>query len=303
MAFYMIHDILASRWYNFRMPTPFYHLSVAFELLEHGDLADPIRQRLLAQRGAFLFGNTAPDVQVVSKQAREATHFFTLPFKKDAPLPWERLVIDHPSLATPGSKPDEQAAFLAGYLCHLQADWLWISELFLPVFGPDVKWSTFPQRLYLHNVLRSYLDRQVLSHLPLGIASELKATHPRGWLPFVKDVYLREWRDYLSRQLEPGEAAQTVEVFAARQGIPIKEFYRLLDSEERMDQEIFSHLPRAILEQYRQRLISINLSYLNEVFRPGKNKNVRNARTAGRSVSRNPEKYNPAGVDHQSRPL
>ena len=244
-----------------------------------------------------MFGNTAPDVQVASKQAREDTHFFTLPLKKDAPVPWERLITDHPSLSRPESKPDEQAAFLAGYLCHLQADWLWITELFLPVFGPEVNWGSFPERLYLHNVLRSYLDRQVLSGLPLGIAGELKAVYPHGWLPFVKDIYLREWRDYLSKQLEPGEATQTVEVFAARQGIPIEEFYRLLESEERMDREIFSHLPRSILERFRQRLISMNLSYLNETFRLGKVRSTLTARAAGHAFSRNSEKTNNGRID------
>jgi hypothetical protein len=259
---------------------------------------------LLVQRSAFLFGNTATDVQVVSKQAREDTHFFTLPIQKDVPPPWELILTTHPALAKPARMTGEHAAFMAGYLCHLQADWLWIDELFLPVFGPDANWTTFSQRLYLHNVLRSYLDRQVMAALPPGIAGELELASPRGWLPFVEDKHLREWRDYISGQLAPGAAAQTVEVFAARQGIPVQEFYRLLESEGQMDREIFSHLPRSSLIEYRRRLISMNVSLLNVTYNPVSAITVRSERSKDRNIHWNHKKSHSGrmDLDRQHRP-
>lgn len=248
------------------MPTPFYHLAVAETLLHHPGLPGNVRTLLTDQRGAFLFGNTAPDVQVVSGQERQATHFFTVPIQPGSPPPWSKLLSTHPALAHPAALPAAQGAFLAGYLCHLQADWSWILSIFSPVFGPDCSWGTFPERLYLHNVLRSYLDMQVLAELPPSTARRLKQISPNGWLPFVEDQYLLEWRDYLAQQLEPGAAARTVEVFAARQGISPEEFYQLLESEQRMDQQVFSRLPRRSLKVYRRQLIELNLKTLEAFF-------------------------------------
>jgi hypothetical protein len=250
------------------MPTPFYHLSVAEELLEHPALPQSVRLALSEQLPAFLLGNTAPDVQVVSGLPREATHFFRVPILPGTRAPWIQMLASYPGLARAGDLPAAQAAFLAGYLCHLQADWQWILDIFAPVFGPTRRWSTFSQRLYLHNVLRSYLDRQIMPDLPAETAQLLKETKPERWLPFVDDAHLKEWGRYLAQQLEPGAAARTVEVFAARQRISPAEFYRLLDSESQMNAEIFSRLPRERLAQYRRKLVESNVillkSYLSK---------------------------------------
>src|SRR5690606_38082853 len=131
-------------------------------------------------------GNTAPDVQVVSGQPRPATHFFTLPIDESAAPPWKLMLRAYPSLARPGQLPPAQAAFLAGYLCHLLADWLWIKDLYAPTFGPQCAWSTFTHRLYLHNVLRAFLDRQALDSLPASSGFCLQGVSPQGWLPFVE---------------------------------------------------------------------------------------------------------------------
>lgn len=244
------------------MPTPFYHLSVAEELLNHPELPGRIRRALAEERGAFLLGNTAPDVQVVSGQERQATHFFTLPLDPHAPPPWVRVLEEHPTVAQIDRRDPARPAFVAGYLCHLQADWTWINDIFIPVFGPESSWDTFRQRLYLHNVLRAYLDAAILPDLSPETADYLQTADPQGWLPFVEDRHLVVWRDYLSRQLEPGAATRTVEVFAARQGISPVKYYRLLESEERMDAEVFSRLPRGRLIEYRMQLIEMNLRLL-----------------------------------------
>lgn len=244
------------------MPTPFYHLSVAGELLKHPGLPQSVRRAVSEQLPAFLLGNTAPDVQVVSGQPREATHFFRVPILPGTKAPWIQMLASYPRLARAEDLPAAQAAFLAGYLCHLQADWQWILDIFAPIFGPTRRWSTFSQRLYLHNVLRSYLDREIMADLPVESAQLLEGTRPEHWLPFVDDTHLKEWGKYLAQQLEPGAAARTVEVFAARQKISPEEFYRLLDSESRMNAEIFSRLPRQRLIQYRRKLVESNVALL-----------------------------------------
>jgi hypothetical protein len=220
-----------------------------------------MRLNLTEHRSEFLFGNTAPDVQVISGQTRAATHFFDLPLQADEQPAWEKFLVINPHLADPGRLPAAQAAFIAGYLCHLQADIHWIREIFIPVFGRRSQWETFPRRLYLHNVLRAYLDRKILPEIDGTVISSVL---PDGWLPFVQDVYLVSWRDFLTSQLLPGARIQTVEVFAARQGISPEAYYALLDSEELLDEQIFTHLPRQALETYRREIVEKNLLLLRQ---------------------------------------
>ena len=258
--------------YNFYVPTPFFHLSIAQHLLQRPALSEPARTYLVSQRCAFLLGNTAPDVQVISGQSRTATHFFDLPIQPGDTPPWERLLALHPALGQPQQLDPQQAAFMAGYLCHLRADWDWVLEIFIPVFGPHCTWGTFRQRLYYHNVLRAYLDQRLLPGLRGPMERCLGSVDPDGWLPFVASRHLRAWQDVLTPQFHPGAAAQTVEVFAARQGIPSAEYYALLNSETRMQAEIFMHIPFERIESYRQRLLAESAqlveSYLGTTVRP-----------------------------------
>jgi hypothetical protein len=192
VRFIQFHRIYHGRsnWYNFGVPTPFYHLSVAEELRRHPALPEAIRVHLEGQWGDFLLGNVSPDVQVVSRQERQATHFFTLPLRAVDEPPWERMLKLHPSLARRSHHSPDRLAFLGGYLCHLQADWLWVRDIFSPVFGKNCTWNTFAERLYLHNVLRTYLDRQVMADLPAKTGSRLRQGRPGQWLPFVEDAHL-----------------------------------------------------------------------------------------------------------------
>lgn len=244
------------------MPTPFYHLSLAGDLLNHPDLPQAIKEFLQNSRCEFMFGNTAPDVQVVSGQSREETHFFSLPIQEGHISAWEVLLSQYPSLARADRMYNIQAAFLAGYLCHLQADWIWVKDIFTPIFGPGCTWGTFDQRLYYHNVLRAYLDLQILTELPRGMDICLSNVYPDKWLPFVQDQNLADWRDFIAPQLRSGASTQTVEVFSSRQGISAPEYYALLESEERMQQEIFNHISLDIVEDYKQKVLEENICLL-----------------------------------------
>jgi len=246
------------------MPTPFYHLSLAEGLLEHPALPEEVRQFLHGSRCVFLFGSTSPDVQVVSGQPRQSTHFFNLPIQAEDLPAWEQLLLDYPLLADAEHIPATQAIFMAGYLCHLQADWLWVKEIFAPVFGPYCSWGTFSERIFLHNVLRAYLDECILPGLHTAMDVCLSRVEPEGWLPFVGDVYLCKWRDFLFPQLEPGATSQTVEVFSSRQGVSRPEFKALLASEERMQAEVFNHLPLRHVQSYHQRVLDQNSQLLSK---------------------------------------
>lgn len=244
------------------MPTPFYHLSLAKELLGQATLTPWVRELISAQQPAFYFGKTAPDVQVVSGQTRAETHFYQIPLDRPDPA-WQRMLELYPELQPERGLSDEHAAFLAGYLCHLQADQRWLVDIFEPNFGPDGRWGTFSDRLYIHNVLRSYLDLQIVPDLPGRIGQLLQAVDLAEWLPFVDDADLMIWQEFLTRQLQPGARIETVEVFASRQGISTEAYYELIQSEEEMEAKVFSILPRSLLETYRQAVLADNIELIN----------------------------------------
>jgi len=58
------------------MPTLFYHLSLAQEILDHPEPPIAIKEVLDKNRRRFFFGKTAPDVQTISEQGRASTHFY-----------------------------------------------------------------------------------------------------------------------------------------------------------------------------------------------------------------------------------
>ncbi len=250
-------------WYNFLVPTPFYHLSLAEDLICHPELPIQASKFLRSQRCVFLFGCTAPDVQVVAGLTRRQTHFFDLPIQSDDPQPWQLLFDRYPQLADAKRLSERHRAFLAGYLCHLQADWMWVKEIFAPVFGPGYKWGRFEERLYLHNILRAYLDVRILAHLNPGMEDCVDQVEPNGWLPFVGKQELTSWRDLVFNQLKPGAAIQTVEVFSSRQGRSVREFEALLNSEERMQGEVFTRIPLSEVQSYHQRILDENVQLLN----------------------------------------
>jgi hypothetical protein len=252
------------------VPTPFFHLYIADQVISQGGLKPPLQRLLTQERAAFLLGSTTPDVQTVSGQERLATHFFRLPYHDGDPFPWDALLAKNPQIANPGRMAADQAeaqaaakaAFIAGYLCHLQADWLWVMEIFLPNFECQ-RWASFRRRMLLHNVLRAYLDAQMRRRLPAEMGACLATVQPNHWLPFVKDRHLLAWRDLVAAQFEPQAAWLTVQVFAARQNASPDEYYHLLESERRMDEHIFAHIPRARLPAFENMLIQANLRLIS----------------------------------------
>jgi hypothetical protein len=242
------------------MPTPFNHLLIARDFLNAPELDSALRAALEAERPAFLLGNIAPDVQTVSGQTREATHFFPVPLD-GAPPAHQVIFRRHPALAAPARLPPAQAAFFTGYLVHLEFDQCWISDIFAPVFGPEQTWDTFGERLYLHNALRAHWDASDLARLPETTGPQLSAAQPRAWLPFVGDEPLARWRDLVADQLHSG-AARTIEVFAERMGVDPARFARLLNSPEEMEQRVFAHVSPERLARYRALALARSLDLI-----------------------------------------
>lgn len=233
------------------MPTPIQHLALAEEILRGGDLSPAVQTLLTAQRGPFLLGHTAPDVQTVSGQAREETHFYSIP-RTAGPPAYETLFAAYPALARAEMLPPAQAAFIAGYISHLLFDELWLDEIYLRYFDHQ-EWGSWRERAFLHNVLRTWMDRQDLQRLNGNVPAALRQAEPHGWLPFVKDEHLRIWRDWLVEQLGPGREVQTAEVFARRMNVPVAEIESILQSPEQMERHVFSHIPKSALQSFHDR--------------------------------------------------
>ena len=230
------------------MPTPFNHLRIAYDL--RPSLPAGVRAALSAEWPAFLLGSIAPDVQTVSGQPREATHFFSVPLAASPPA-LETLLGQYPALAAPQALPAAQAAFVAGYLAHLEFDVAWVREIFEPVFGPDQTWGSFRERIYLHNALRAHWDAVDHPALPAEAGPALAAARPAAWLPFVHDDHLVRWRDQVAQQLQAEGQAATVEVFAERMGVEPAAFRALLASPEAMQARVFTRVAPAQLAAFR----------------------------------------------------
>lgn len=244
------------------MPTPFYHLALAHAALAHPDLSEAARAHLTAHLGPFLLGNTAPDVQTVSGQPREATHFFDLPTA--APIPaWEPLFAAYPHLADAAALDPAHAAFLAGYLAHLLLDQLWIIHILVPYFYNDPTWPSRDDRRLWHNVLRAYLDAQCLPTLIGPTGAHLASATPHHWLPFTADEHLTTWRDFIANQLQPGQPSQTVAVLAERIGADPARFAAALADQAALQANLFGRYPLATHAQYRQHALTLTLRTLN----------------------------------------
>ncbi|MGQ0601344.1 MAG: hypothetical protein ACT4QE_06560 [Anaerolineales bacterium] len=241
------------------MPTPFNHLLAAKDLLPA--LSDDLRPAMVHEWPAFLLGNIAPDVQTMSGQTREATHFFTVPLGGSPPA-WQTLLTRHPMLASPHRLPPAHAAFIAGYLAHLEFDQLWVRDIFEPVFGPTPQWGNFAERIYLHNALRAYWDAIDLAQLPAEMGLALGAAAPREWLPFVRDADLARWRDDVAVQLTPGMVVRTVDVFAQRMGVDVEAFARLVTSPDEMSQRVLNRVSLEQLSVYRDKALAQSMQIL-----------------------------------------
>ncbi len=204
------------------MPTPFQHLVYAKQILESAFLPASIREVLSAAPGAYFFGSTAVDVQSLTGQRRVETHFYRVSHFV-TPVAAENFFSSYPALREPNTLSPQLAAFISGYLVHLAWDEVWARNVFIPFYGeaghrPDpLAWFVH------HNALRVYCDRRaeaLLRAWPEALPFMREAA-PRNWLPFVSDVALLQWRDWLIEQLEDPGKVQTAHVFAQRMGISI----------------------------------------------------------------------------------
>lgn len=231
------------------MPTPLVHLALAQEMLQRSDLPLAAGRLLRQHPGAFMLGHTAPDVRTISGHRREASHFYTVPRSSERRA--HRAMFDaHPSLRCASLLSPPRTAFVAGYIAHLLLDELWLDEIFESFVHQDR--APIRERLFLHNVLRTWVDRRAQEALTADVPRLLGGAEPCGWLPFVDDGHLRVWRDWLVEQLAPDHCMETAEVLAERMGVPPAETEAVVRSQEEMERRVFRHFPRSALRSFQE---------------------------------------------------
>jgi hypothetical protein len=246
------------------MPTPFSHLAFAERLRGDSSIAPSLRTMLEAEWSGFLLGSIAADAQVLAGMQREETHFYTY----DRPMedhPWRVLLKQHAALASAHNAA--QRAFVTGYVGHLSMDEIWSLHMLHPHFAQR-EWAPRAQRFLMLHVLLIWMDERDLALLPRGMADEVRAAHADNWLPFLSDDTLTAWRDYIYRQIKPGGSSETLEIFGKRVNKTPEEFRAMLDSPDRMQQDLWAHIAPVLLAEIEERMYvharEQMIRYLNE---------------------------------------
>ena len=234
------------------MPTPFMHLQFAERIKGNLNASNEIDGRWSMLKAelwpAFYFGSVAPDYQSICGVERQLTHFYGLPPAPDNEA-YPRMLAQYPQLAPASRLPAEQAWFIAAYSVHLMLDLIWFREILVPSFYNAPHLGDMHQRHLLHLILLTYLDKLAIETLPDFAGSTLSEAQPQRWLPFATDGQLRNWRDFLVAQLQPGGMLQTIQIYAGRLQMTAGEFAAKLDDPEWMQEHLFARVPVTAVQE------------------------------------------------------
>ena len=219
------------------------HLHIAELIREQAGDNGRLSSTLSASWPAFYLGSVAADCQELAGVSREATHFYGIP-PEPGNLAYPRMLAQYPQLADGAALPPEQAMFVAAYSVHLMYDLIWFRDVLLPYFVNAKQWaSAFEERLMVHQVVLTYLDKLAYDSLPETAVTTLSSAVPNHWLPFISDKALCQWQDLLVAQLEPAGELETINVYAGRLGITPDAFAANLNSPDWMDTHVFQYIP------------------------------------------------------------
>jgi hypothetical protein len=153
-----------------------------------------------AAMGTFLLGSTSPDIRIMTKWARDDTHFAPLSISEIG-AGVQGLFQKHPALAAPnGGVSDATRVFLAGYITHLVADEAWILEIYRTYFdGPRD-----PRDRVVGNIWDRalQLDMDMAAREEMGDMAEvrraLEGAEEGVAVDFIDSETLSRWREWVS---------------------------------------------------------------------------------------------------------
>lgn len=235
------------------MPTPFSHLLVNGHLLEDDAVPVSIRDSLNAERPAYVLGSTVPDARINVPDSRAATHFYRYDTPMEQP-PWRVMLAKYPSLAQP--KSPAHRAFVAGYVAHLAVDEIWSLEMLGPHFAFTEWGGTQRHRFFVLHLLLIDMDERDLAQLPAWMPSAYAASEPAGWLPFMPDETICEWRNLMHRQIKPGGSSETLRIFGERVRRTPAQLRALASNPRWMQRELWANVPPSALAEVEAHMLA-----------------------------------------------
>jgi hypothetical protein len=244
------------------------HLRIAEQIMGEAERGNCRLHALLQQEWpAFYFGSVAPDYQSICGIPREQTHFYGIPPEPDN-QGYNVMLRQFPELAHSQQLPPTQAMFVAAYSVHLMYDLIWLRDIVDPYFFHAKDMGDRQQRILVHFILLTYLDKLAFESLPETAVSTLAAAQAEQWLPFARNEHLLSWRDEIVPQLQPGACIRTIEIYAERLGMTPDEFAINIEDPDWMDRHIFGQLPvpeiQNILDTAVPRSLNLIADYLLE---------------------------------------
>lgn len=192
------------------MPNITSHLGLAWEALEN--LPNPILEQHL---GSYLLGAASPDIRIITRQPRDATHFSFLN-SETIDVGVLEMLDRYPKIAKKENVSPGTQAFIAGYITHLITDQVWIIDIYRPFFGNPLVYKD----QVLGNVMDRALQLEMDSHdRPIwGKATPLlDGVEESIAVEFIEPPVLKQWREWVQEYGEREFTWERLHFLARRQ--------------------------------------------------------------------------------------
>ena len=154
-----------------------------------------------AAMGTFLLGSTSPDIRIMTKWARDDTHFAPLTIEEIG-AGVQGMFRKHPALADSngGGVSDATRVFLAGYITHLVADEAWILGIYRTYFDGRQE----PRDRVVGNIWDRalQLDMDMAARQAMGnmedVRHALEGAEEGVEVDFIDSETLSRWREWVS---------------------------------------------------------------------------------------------------------
>ena len=250
------------------MPPLGMHVALAKELAS--ELGDRTPE---AEPGAYYLGATSPDIRVITRWDREKTHFFDLGNLGEQ-CGAERIFREHPELASREEASPSTAAFLAGYISHLEMDETWITTIYRPCFGEGSPLKGDVLANLLDRVLQYELDRRGREDAAAiaEIRGDLLDSAIEVAVGFLDSETLGRWRDITAELLEREPTWDRFGVIASRHlrayGVESEDdlahfLHNIPDLLDQAIREVTPERLEAFQELSRQRALAAMQAYLS----------------------------------------
>lgn len=212
--------------------------------------------------GAAYLGSTTPDIRAMTKWDRSRTHFSDLSVNEIG-AGVQRMFELHPHLAgSDNGLTPETRSFLLGYVSHLVADEVWITTMFRPHFGAENRITDTDVEAHIWDrALQLDMDNIVLIGNG-GLSAENDAIAAVSQLPalgFLQDELIDEWRSWVARLLGWDFTWERLKRALNRMYRDDVEVQQAVDGFladlPRSLERVYEQIPRALVDDYRQRVI------------------------------------------------